>query len=208
MFLRTLAATALLTLSTYVLADKTSTFVLEPTHTQVRFQWDHFGFSTPGANFNAVAGEITINETYPDQSSVSVQIPVKSLHTHVPALDEHLLTDNAFFKPKEFPYITYVSNKISNLDLEEKSFELEGDITINGITKPVTLYAKIAKTGSHPMWNDARAIGINATTKLLRSDFNMDAYAPYVSDELQVSITLEAIEKKDYMKALEQKNKN
>jgi|SRR5699024_5668603 len=193
----------LLLASGHVLADNISTFVLEPTHTQVRFQWDHFGFSAPGANFNTVEGEIRINETHPDKSSVAISIPVSSLHTHVPALDEHLLTDKAFFQPEKHPHITYVSTKISNLDVDDKSFELEGDITINGITKPATLDAQVTKIGPHPMWNDARAIGVNATTTLLRSDFNMDAHAPYVSDELKVTITLEAIEKDDYLKALE-----
>lgn len=204
MLLRTtLSACTLLLASGHVIADKVSTFVLEPTHTQVRFQWDHFGFSAPGANFDTVEGEIIINETHPDKSSVAISIPVNSLHTHVPALDEHLLTDDAFFQPEKFPTITYTSNKISNLDLEDKSFELEGDITINGITQPITLDAQITKIGPHPMWNDARAIGVNATATLLRSDFKMDAHAPYVSDALGVSITLEAIEKKDYLKVLE-----
>lgn len=204
MLLRTsITAFTLLLASAQVMADKVSTFVLEPTHTQVRFQWDHFGFSVPGANFDTVEGEIRVNETHPDKSSVAISIPVQSLHTHVPALDEHLLTDKAFFQPDKYPNITYVSTKISNLDVEDKSFELEGEITINGITKPATLDVQITKIGPHPMWNNTRAIGVNATTTLLRSDFKMDAHAPYVSDELTVTITLEAIEKEGYLKALE-----
>lgn len=194
---------ALLLFAVPAWADNISTFVIEPTHTQVRFQWDHFGFSTPGANFDEVEGEIVINETQPDKSSVSVNIPVKSLNTHVPALDEHLLTDNTFFQPNEHPYITYKSVKIRNLDVDDKTFDLEGEITINGITKPVTLNSRITKVGPHPMWNNTRAIGVDATTTLKRSDFKMDAHAPYVSDELKVSITLEAIEKEGYLKALE-----
>src|SRR5699024_10373951 len=66
----------------------------------------------------------------------------------------------------------------------------------------ITLAAQINKVGPHPLWDDAQAIGVTASTELLRSDFGMDAHVPLVSDTISVSINLEAIESKDYDKAL------
>src|SRR5699024_1349726 len=201
LFFRTFLAAALLLASSPIWADKTTIFVLDPEHSQVRFHWNHLGFSTPGANFDVVEGEIKVNETRLDRSSVAIRIAVDSLNTHVPALNEHLLTNTDFFHLEEHPAITYVSTGISNLDLEDKSFDLEGILTINGIEQPVTLAARVNKVGAHPMWGDDQAIGVDAHTKLLRSAFAMDAHTPYVGDELSVSISIEAIEKSAYLAA-------
>lgn len=195
-------ASSLFLISAAAHADRVTTFVLDPTHSQVRFQWDHLGFSNPGANFDLVAGEIHVNETRLDRSTVDISIIVESLHTHVPALDRLLLTDTHYFQPQEHPLITYVSTAITNLDLEDKSFDLEGALSINGIQQPITLAAQINKVGPHPLWDDAQAIGVTASTELLRSDFGMDAHVPLVSDTISVSINLEAIESKGYDKAL------
>lgn len=198
---KTAATGALLLASSFAWADKTTTFVLDPEHSQVHFQWNHLGFSSPGANFAVVEGEIVVNETRLDRSSVAISIAVDSLNTHVPALNEHLLNGGDFFLPQQHPTITYVSTGISNLDLEEKSFALEGVLSINGIEQPVTLAARVNKVGAHPMWGDAQAIGVDAHTELLRSAFAMDAHVPYVGDELSVNISIEAIEKSAYLAA-------
>lgn len=201
-FFRIILASIALLAGPALWADQTTTFVVDPEHSQVRFQWNHLGFSSPSAHFEVVEGEITVNETRLDRSSVSISIATSSLNTHVPALNEHLLSNSDFFQPEQFPTITYISTGISNLDLEEKSFDLDGILSINGIEQPITLTTQVNKVGAHPMWDDAQAIGVDAETELLRSAFNMDAHAPYVSDALQVNITLEAIEKEAYLAKL------
>lgn len=175
-------------------ADTLTEYTLDPTHTQVRFTWDHFGFSTPGASFDEVTGSVFVNEQQPEKSRVEVSIPVRSIHTHVPLLDEHLLTKPEFFKVEEHPTITFRSTGIRNADREEQEFDLMGVLTVNGISKEVVLETEVNKVGQHPMWDNAPAIGLDAKTTLKRSDFGMGAYAPAVSDELEVRITLEAIE--------------
>lgn len=183
-------------------ADKITSFTLDPMHTQVHFTWDHFGFSSPGAIFKVVEGEILANETTPEKSSVSVSIQVDSIETGVPLLNEHLLTLPEYFKVKEHPVISFKSTAMRNVDRDDQEFDLVGILTINGISKEVVLDTEVNKIGEHPMWDNARALGLSAETTIKRSDFGMGNYAPAVSDELEVKITLEAIETEGYRKKL------
>ncbi|MDX1803932.1 MAG: YceI family protein [Alcanivorax sp.] len=195
--------------SPFALADTTD-YTIDPHHTQVLFSWHHFGFSTPTANFNQVTGTIHADNTDPQQSSVAVSIPVKSLDTHVPLLDEHLLTKPEFFHPHKYPTITFKSSAIRNVDRKHNTFDLVGTLTVNGISKQEVLKASLNKRGHHPMWNNAPAVGFSAHATLKRSDFGMDAYVPAVSDTLDVNITVEAIESHAYaakMKEMQQQAK-
>lgn len=189
----TLAA-ALATTSLAALADKVVTYTIDPGHTQVQFSWNHLGFSTPGAVFNDVTGSIQGNHDAPEKSVVNVTIPVKSIDSHVPLLNEHLLDSGDYFKAKEFPTITFRSKEIRDLDRGKQTFKLVGDLTVNGITREVVLDGVLNKAGAHPFYNNAEAAGFNATTMLKRSDFGMGKYVPMVSDELDVRITVEAVE--------------
>ncbi len=178
-------------------------YTLDPNHTQVRFGWTHFGFSAPEANFNGVTGTLIADPDHPEKSSVSVTIPVKSIDTHVPLLNEHLLTKPEFFHAKQYPDITFKSTGISNISDNKKHFDVEGTLTVNGIAKPVVLHTTLTKMGPHPMYDNVPAAGFVATTTLKRSEFGMGAYAPAVSDTLKVRITAEAIESKAFAAKLE-----
>ncbi|MFP1678461.1 YceI family protein [Alloalcanivorax sp. C16-2] len=197
-----LFAAALFTLATPALADTTE-YTLDPGHTQVRFSWNHFGFSVPEANFNDISGTLTADPDDPTDARVDVTIQVDSIDTHVPLLNEHLLNKPEFFKAKEHPTITFKSTGIRNVADDRQSFDLVGDLTVNGITKQVVLDATVNKVGEHPMYDGAPAAGFNATTTLKRSDFGMDAYVPAVSDELDVRITVEAVEADAFAKKQE-----
>lgn len=189
--------------SATVLADKVVNYTIDPAHSFVHFSWSHVGFSNPMADFTQVTGSILGNQEHPEKSSVSVSMPVKSLDSHVPLLNDHLIESGEFFKTKEFPLVTFASTGIKALDKKKQTFQLLGDLTVNGITKPVVLAAKLNKAGPHPFYENAAAAGFNATTSLKRSDFGIDKYVPMVSDELAVSITVEAIEAEAYQKMQE-----
>ncbi len=176
------------------LADQVITYKLDPWHTQVRFTWHHLGFSTPGADFTDVTGTVQGDQDHPELSSVNVVIPVKSLDTYVPALNEHLIDSGEFFKTQQYPNITFKSTGMSHIDTKARTFDLQGVLTVNGISKDVVLHAHANKVGPHPFYHDAPAAGFDATTTLKRSDFGMTEYVPMVSDELDVHITVEAIE--------------
>lgn len=179
------------------------TYTLDPAHTQVKFSWNHFGFSTPGATFKTLEGQVKADETKPENASVNVVIQVDSIDTGVPLLNEHLLTqpDN-YFKVKEHPQITFNSKSVKNISKEAKTFDLVGTLTINGVSKDVVLATKVNQIGEHPMWENAKAIGLDATTTIKRSDFGIDLYVPAVSDELEVTITVEAIEAETFKKVM------
>jgi polyisoprenoid-binding protein YceI len=94
-----------------------------------------------------------------------------------------------FFGAEEDEMVTFTSTSIEVTG--DSTANIIGDLTLNGVTKPVTLAAVLNQTGDHPMANQPWA-GFNATTTLVRSEFNIGAFAPFVSDEVQVQISIEA----------------
>lgn len=163
-------------------------YQIDPTHTATVFTWNHFGFSTPSANFSDIQGTINVDNTKPTNSSVHVTIPLTSLNTNVKALDEHLLKAD-FFDAEKYPNITFKSTKVQAL--AQNKYKITGDLTIKNVTKPVVLDAVLNKQAVHPM-SKAQTIGFNATTSFDRSAFGVGAYVPNVGDKITVNITTEA----------------
>lgn len=180
-------ALALALASTVTLAAPVD-YKIDPTHTATVFSWNHFGFSTPSANFSDIQGVIKVDNAKPANSSVNVTIPLSSVNTNVPALDKEF-QEEAWFNAAKYPNITFKSTKVETKD--KKHFKITGDLTVKGITKPVVLDAVLNKQGEHPMAKVA-AIGFNATTSFNRSDFGLGNYVPNVGDKITVNITTEA----------------
>ncbi len=163
-------------------------YQIDPTHTATVFSWNHFGFSTPSANFSDIQGTINVDNAKPANSSVNVTIPLSSLNTNVKALDEHLKTAD-FFDAAKYPNITFKSTKVQALG--KNKYKITGNLTVKDVTKPVVLDAVLNKQGVHPM-TKAESIGFNATTSFNRSAFGVGAYVPNVGDKITVNITTEA----------------
>ena len=163
-------------------------YKIDPTHTATVFSWNHFGFSTPSANFTDIQGVIKVDNAKPENSSVNVTIPVSSVNTNVPALDKEF-QEEAWFNAAKYPNITFKSTKVETKD--KKHFKITGDLTVKGVTKPVVLDAVLNKQGEHPMAK-VPAIGFNATTSFNRSAFGIGNYVPNVGDKITVNITTEA----------------
>jgi polyisoprenoid-binding protein YceI len=173
------------------------TYKLDPNHTMVLFSWNHFGYSNPTADLGLGEGTIVFDEQYPAQSSVEVTLPLARLDTHVVALDEHLKKAD-FFDAAKYPVVTFKSSKVEPLG--DSKFKVTGDLTVHGVTRPVTLDVTVNKVGTQPMWK-ASAVGFDATATIKRSEFGVTKYVPMVSDEIHVHITTEAIEAAAYEKA-------
>lgn len=163
-------------------------YKIDPTHTATVFSWNHFGFSTPSANFTDIQGTIKVDNVKPANSSVEVTIPLSSVNTNVPALDKEF-QEEAWFNAAKYPNITFKSTKVETKD--KKHFKITGDLTVKGVTKPVVLDAVLNKQGEHPMAK-VPAIGFNATTSFNRSAFGIGNYVPNVGDKITVNITTEA----------------
>jgi len=169
-------------------------YTLDPSHTQVLFSWDHLGYSHPTGQFDHVDGVLVYDAADPARSSVRVSIPVNSLHTHVPALDKQLLGP-MYLDAEKYPLMTFVSSKVKP---EGKNrFKVEGQLTMHGLTQPVTLDVTLNKSGKYPMI-EAPALGFGGSTKFNRSAFGVGYGVPMVGDALQVTITSEAVESHAY----------
>ena len=163
-------------------------YTIDPTHTATVFTWNHFGFSTPSANFSDIQGTISVDNAKPVNSAVNVTIPLSSLNTNVKALDDHLKNAD-FFDAEKYPNITFKSTKVQALG--QNKYKITGDLTVKNVTKPVVLDAVLNKQGVHPM-TKAESIGFNAPTSFDRSAFGVGAYVPNVGDKITVNITTEA----------------
>ncbi|NUF16590.1 YceI family protein [Acinetobacter lactucae] len=188
MHLKTLSLGLAVVLASSVTLAAPVDYKIDPTHTATVFSWNHFGFSTPSANFSDIQGVIKVDNAKPANSSVNVTIPLSSVNTNVPALDKEF-QEEAWFNAAKYPNITFKSTKVETKD--KKHFKITGDLTVKGVTKPVVLDAVLNKQGEHPMAK-VPAIGFNATTSFKRSDFGLGNYVPNVGDKITVNITTEA----------------
>lgn len=161
---------------------------IDQNHTQIVFSYNHMGFSNQTGQFHKLTGELAYDAADPAKSSVSVTIPVESIQTGVPDLDEHLKSPD-FFDAAKFPTITFKSSKIEKTGAD--SLKVDGDLTIHGVTKPASLTVKVLKTGEHPM-KKVPALGLEINTTIKRSEFGVSKYVPNVSDEIGIRIGMEA----------------
>ncbi len=184
-----LLATALSTSFAAAASAEAVAYVLDASHSQIVFTYDHLGYSTTTGMFSGFEGTIMMDAEDPAASSVSVSFPASSLITGWPAREGHLLSED-FFNAGANPLVTFESTSIEVTG--ETTGLITGDLTMNGITKPVVLDATLNQLGDHPMAQLPWA-GFDATTTLLRSDFDMGQFAPFVSDEIAIVISIEAM---------------
>ena len=164
------------------------TFNLDPTHTAPRFSYSHFGYSTQESRFDKTSGKIVLDRAA-KTGSVDVVIDTTSVNTGVAVFNGHLQGAD-FFDTKTYPTITFKSSKLNFAG--DKLASVDGNLTIKGVTKPVTLTVTSFQCMEHPMLKK-EACGANAVTTIKRTEFNNGKYAPYVSDDVTLTIAIEAI---------------
>lgn len=180
------AAALALGATSAVAADK---YMLDASHSQVLFSYDHLGYSTTYGMFSGFEGEIMFDADAPANSSVMVSMPVMSMMTGWEARFGHFMSDD-FFGAAEGDLVTFTSTGIEVTG--DTTALITGDLTLNDVTKSVVLDAKLNKAADHPMAGKPW-MGFDATTTLKRSDFNLGAFAPAVGDDVEVRISLEAM---------------
>ncbi|HNV83284.1 MAG TPA: YceI family protein [Arenimonas sp.] len=171
---------------------ETKAYAIDPGHTQVYASYLHAGFSNIAIRFNTVEGEFQFDAAKPANSTLNVKVPISSLDSGVAKLDAHLSSPD-FFDAAQFPEATFKSTKVTAVG--KGKLKLLGDLTIHGVTKPVTFDVTINGIAVHPMSKKPSA-GFDAVTKIKRSDFGVGKYVPMVSDEITMRITMEASEAK------------
>ena len=165
------------------------TFVIDGTHTFPRFSYNHLGFSTQLSRFDTTTGKVVFDKVA-KTGAVDIVIDTKSISTGSATFNEHIQGED-FLDTAKFPTATFKSTKV--IFEGDKPAKIAGNLTLKGVTKPVTLTVTDFKTAPHPMLKK-EAIGANATTTVKRTDFNMGKNVPYVGDEVRIDIGLEAIQ--------------
>ncbi|KJZ24931.1 YceI family protein [Tritonibacter mobilis] len=163
-------------------------YTLDSSHSQILFSYNHLGYSTTWGMFSGFEGEIMFDQEDPANSSVSVSMPVKSMFTGWEARFNHFMSDD-FFGAADDEMVSFTSTGIEVTG--EDTAKITGDLTLNGVTKSVVLDAKLNKAGEHPMAKKPWA-GFDATTTLVRSEYELGQFAPFVGDEVEVKISIEA----------------
>jgi polyisoprenoid-binding protein YceI len=164
-------------------------YTLDASHSQIVFSYNHLGFSTTYGMFSGFNGEIMFDEADPAASTVNVSFPVRSMITGWEERFGHFMSAEVFNAADDTSMVTFTSTAIEVTG--DTTANITGDLTMNGVTKPVTIAATLTQSATHPMANTPW-LGFTGTTTLLRSDFNVGLFAPAVGDEVQVTISIEA----------------
>jgi polyisoprenoid-binding protein YceI len=164
------------------------TYGVDGTHTFPRFSYSHFGYSTQLSSFSKTTGKVVF-DAEAKKGSVDIVIDMKSVSTGFADFNEHIQGED-FLDTAKFPQATFKSTKV--VFEGDKPHTIEGQLTIKGVTKSVTLTVTSFQAMPHPMLKKP-AIGANAFTVIKRSEFNAGKYAPYVGDDVRIDIAIEAM---------------
>jgi polyisoprenoid-binding protein YceI len=168
------------------------TYTADTNHSLIAFEVNHFGFNDYYGLFGDVAGTLTLDPANIAAAKVDVTIPVASVTTASKGLTEHLLRagkDGAkpdFFGPAPAP-ARFVSTKVERTG--DMTANITGNLTLNGVTKEVTFEAEFTGAGTNP-FNKKATVGFEAETEIKRSDFGVNYAIPFVSDEVELDISV------------------
>ncbi|MFI4865550.1 MAG: YceI family protein [Steroidobacterales bacterium] len=180
------AATVLSLALATVAFSAPATYTSEPNHTFVRFSYNHLGFSTQESRFNTVKATVSYDPAA-KTASVEVLIDTKSVDTGSDLFNGHIQGPD-YLDTAQFDSATFKSTSVK-FD-GDKPVSIEGNLTVKGVTRPVTLTVTSFKHAMNMMKKDA--IGADATGTIKRSEFNMSKAVPLVSDEVNLEIVIEA----------------
>ena len=162
-------------------------FTLDTAHTYPFFEINHLGWSITRGSFQKVSGTVTLDFAA-KQGAAEIVIDANSLDTGNAKRDEHLRGED-FFAVAQYPTITFKSDQLSFEG--DKLVKADGQLTLRGVTKPVTLSFNLFKCGEHPIYKKYYCGG-DATATINRSDFGMSAYPGAVGEQVKLSIQVEA----------------
>jgi polyisoprenoid-binding protein YceI len=167
------------------------TYQIDPKHSAARFKVRHMMIANVGGEFNAVSGTVEFDEAKPEQSRVEATIDANSLHLGDPQRDAHIKGPD-FFDTAQFPTIAFKSSKVAAAG---SGYKVSGDLTLHGVTKPVTLNVDAVSPEVTDPWSLQRR-GLSASTTFNRKDFGMAWNAPagggvMLSENVEITLDLE-----------------
>ncbi len=177
-------------------AAAVSTWDIDPAHTHAQFKVRHMMISNVKGEFTKITGSVKLDSADITRSSVDVAIDVNSLNTRDAQRDGHLKSPD-FFDAANYPSITFKSTKIART---EDGIELTGDVTIRGVTRPVTFAVDGPTPETKDPWGNTR-VGVEATTTIDRKDFGLTWNAALetggvlVGDKVAITVDAELVKK-------------
>ena len=176
-------------------AVRAADFNIDKAHTSISFFVTHLGYSRMLGQFMDFNGAFSFDPAKVDQSNINVVVKTGSVNTRHAARDKHLRSPD-FFNAKEFPEMRFQSTKIAKTG--DKTGQIIGDLTLLGVTKPVTLDVSFNSMKKHPLpqYKGVLTAGFSAQTKIKRSDFGMKYALGGIGDEISIILEVEGAQKK------------
>lgn len=162
-------------------------YKVDPVHSSVLFSVKHFGVTDFYGDFKEISGTVILDTADPSKSSVELNVPVESLDSRNEKRDQHLKSPD-FFNAKQFPTITFKSNKVEGAG---DTYKITGDLTIHGVTKPVT--AEFKKGAENKGQKGEVRSGGETRFTIKRSDFDMKFMMGPLGDDVNIILSLEGV---------------
>ena len=170
------------------LAFAAETYKIDPAHTSIVFRVKHLGVSYVYGRFNGPTGSFVFDESSPSNSTIEVQAETKNVDTALEKRDTHLKSPD-FFNAGEHPLVSFKSKSVKKLS--ENTYEVSGDLTLLGKTRSIKVEANATGAGKDP-WGGFRR-GFETSFSINRSEFGMDFMIGGVSDEVNLTVSVEGI---------------
>lgn len=165
-------------------------YKIDPEHTYSVFEYNHWGLSLQRGRFDSNSGLIEIDFER-RSGSILIEIDANSVSTGSAVFDS-ALRSSRFFDTASFPKISFKSDKLIFDDDQKKLVAMEGELTIKAITKSIRVDLSQFNCRFMPLYLKS-ACGANGSAKILRSDFDLGRFTPFVSDEVTLYFSVEAI---------------
>ena len=163
---------------------KAGTYALDSDHGKVTWAVSHFGFSTYIGQFAGVTSTLKLDPQNVGDSKLTAKIVIDSIGTLDPALN-NMLESPKFFDASAYPIATFVSTKIVRTG--SKTAQVTGNLTLRGVTKPVVMNVVFNQAGVNPIMN-MYEVGFQGHMTLLRSEFGVSAFVPYIGDKVTLNL--------------------
>ena len=185
------AATIAVSLLAGTTAGRAADYTIDPTHSHIMFLIDHLGFAKIVGLFSDFKGTLSFDPNNVPASKLAVAIKTESLQTQFGPRDKDLKGAD-WFNTTEFPEMTYIGREFAKKD--EHTGTVTGNLTLHGVTKPVTLTVVLNKIGQNPL-DKINSAGFSARGVLKRSEFGIKTFLGPIGDEVDLIIEIEAKQK-------------
>ncbi|MCF6325519.1 MAG: YceI family protein [Gammaproteobacteria bacterium] len=184
----------LISTSMLVSASEVEEYQVDRSHAHFGFEIEHFGYSRVVGRFNDLNGKLMIDDANLERSTITLSIESASIDTNHARRDE-ILRGEDFFDVEKFPQISFKSRQIKMSD--EKSGQIQGDLTLLGVTRPVTFDFKLKKVAPFPLpgYHNVLTRGFHVSGSIKRSQFGMDIFLAggAIGDEVVIDIKFDAV---------------